>query len=269
MRNRRAATSGRGLPHTGLAGARQAGRRPRGYAEWSMRPLYILVFLAPLIALYEYGSVRWLSQPGFEVKLSAQELLGQFFRTFGVVGIHLPAVALVVVLMVMHLMSRDSWRIRPTVPVVMAAESMLWAAPLLVLALLLGRAAAAELGPDAPLERLPLMGRFTVALGAGLYEEMLFRLIGMNLVHALALHLLRTPETQARWLAVVVTAVAFAMLHDLSGLSSGQRIGIRVYLMAAGVFFGVVYLVRGFGIVVGAHAFYDLAVLTLLEREGG
>ena len=231
-----------------------------------MRPLHILAFLTPFILLYEYGSVRWLSAPGFEIRLSAQELLGEFFRTFGVVGIHLPAVALVAVLLVMHGMSKDPWRLRPHVLGGMAVESILWAMPLLVLALLLGRAAAAELGADDPIERLPLMGRFTVALGAGLYEEMLFRLIGMNLVHALAMQVLRTPEAQARWLAVAVTAIAFAMLHDLSGLAGGQRVGVRVYLLAAGAFFGVVYLVRGFGIVVGAHAFYDLAVLTLLDR---
>lgn len=246
------------------------GRPRRGYAEISTRPLHVLAFLLPLLVLYEVGSVLWLSEPGFQVRLAAQEYLSTFFDTFGAAGIHLPAFALVVTFVVMHVAHRDPWKIRPGVLAGMAVESVIWTAPLLVFALVLGRAAAAQGStPHEAVTELSFLGRFTVALGAGLYEETLFRLIGMNVVHGLALKVLKTPDFQAKVLAVVVCAVAFAMLHDLSGLAPGQRVGLRLYFMLAGAYFGLIYLVRGFGVVVGTHATYDLFALLLIADNAG
>lgn len=150
----------------------------------------------------------------------------------------------------------------------MAGEALILALPLLVLALILGRSATAAGGETTGLESLPLPGKLTVAFGAGLYEEMLFRLIAMNLIHSLAMTLLRTPDFQARVLALVLSAVAFSLVHDLSGLSGGQHIGLRLYFIVAGAYFGLIYLVRGFGLAVGAHAAYDVLVLLAIGTDG-
>lgn len=251
------------LPPRRVTGSRR--RAPRGYPDSSMRPVTILAFLAPMLLLYEVGSVKYLLH-GAGLELTAHRLLAEFFHAFGALGIHLPALALLTVFLIMHVRSGDSWRVRPLTLLVMAIESVLLASPLLVLALILGRSATAA-GTEGAVETLPLAGKLTLAFGAGLYEEMLFRLIGLNLVHALALALLRTPDLQAKALALIVTALAFSLVHDLSALGGGQRVALRLYFIGAGIYFGLVYLVRGFGLAVGAHAAYDLMVLLALGPE--
>jgi len=102
---------------------------PLRYAAETLRPWPCLVFLLPLIAIYEIGlviahpSMTSDERPG----LAARELLQKFFGLFGATGYYLPGAALVAVLLAWHIFARNSWRINPWVPVGMAAESILWA----------------------------------------------------------------------------------------------------------------------------------------------
>jgi hypothetical protein len=72
-----------------------------GYAWWSRRPLHMLVFLAPLIAAYEIGSV-WLMRRGEGVNpISAERILADVFDLFGgQTGLHFPAALIVVTLLI-------------------------------------------------------------------------------------------------------------------------------------------------------------------------
>ena len=67
-----------------------------------------------------------------------------------------------------------------------------------------------------------------------------------------------------RAVLVGLGAIAFAgyhPLHDAQGALVAQR---AVFYLGAGVYFGVVYLKRGFGVVVATHALYDIATAFLV-----
>jgi hypothetical protein len=69
-------------------------------------------------------------------------------------------------------------------------------------------------------------------------------------------------------IAVLVSAVAFTFYHDLhtaSGAISGRRV---IFYLVAGLYFGATYVLRGFGIVVGAHALYDIIAVLLPAADG-
>src|SRR5690606_17654676 len=106
----------------------------------------------------------------------------------------------------------------------------------------------------------------TLSIGAGIYEELLFRMILIAAIHFVLVDALRFKAQTGGVVAVLVSAVAFALYHDLSGSDLSARFAAY---FAAGVFFGALYLGRGFGLVVAAHALYDVAVLVLLPGPGG
>src|SRR6056297_2010939 len=85
-----------------------------GYFHDSAKPLHILIFLLPVLVIYELGSTGIIGG-GVSAKLQAEDLLVRFFNLFGVLGLHLPAIALVVILLLQHLLSKASWRIKPPV----------------------------------------------------------------------------------------------------------------------------------------------------------
>ena len=66
--------------------------------------------------------------------------------------------------------------------------------------------------------------------------------------------------------AVVVTAVAFSLCHlpveQLTAKVSPDW-NKAVFLFAAGLLWGLVFILRGLGIAVGSHIFYNLYVLAI------
>lgn len=249
-------------------------RRVRAHASYwiaSTRPLHLAVFLIPLILLFEIGTNLWLADAAHSTiqTIRAHSLLLEFFQEFGVVGRILPGVTILTVLLVWHIMLKDPWRIRPIVPFAMAAEALVWTVPLVVAVAIVrqvgGAVVPALQAVDAgqTLASLSTGGKVTISVGAGLYEELLFRMIGVTLLHALLVDLFRLPERWGTALAILLSAAAFAAYHDVA--AGGQVDVVKAAcLFVAGAYFGVVYVIRGFGVVVGVHALYDVIVLLLL-----
>lgn len=253
------------------AGALELGGAHARYSRVSTRPLHILLFLLPLIVFYEIGSVMYLSE-----EVRAERMLGEFFSWFDVGWVHVPAALTVIVLLVWQIISGDRWRVRWHVLGWMWVESILWTAPLLVLGLIVARVLGIESGrglgdlaaagalsgaPAASLADLGWQGRATIAIGAGIYEELLFRMVGLALVHFVIVDLLLIKDVPGRVAAVLATSLAFALYHN--GVLAGGTVdwALLIYYMIAGAYFGSLYLLRGFGIVVAVHALYDIVVL--------
>lgn len=238
-----------------------------------MRPLHMLAFLAPLVIAYEIGSIFALTDTaaGIQRSVEAYKVFADFFHVFGLVGLFLPGVALVTVLLVWHAMVRDRWAIDPRTLAGMGVESLAWTLPLLVLAAAADysqqqpapvppQALAAVQETGAALHHLPLAARLTVAIGAGLYEEMLFRLVGIALLHFILVDLIGLGQRWGISLAVGLAALAFALYHrpDLP-----QEWPTFLFFIISGIYLGAVYSMRGFGIAVGTHALYDVIVLVV------
>lgn len=257
---------------------RTSGARLRaGYGVLSTRPLHILAFLSPLILLYELGSFLYLSDShGAMIEtIRAWKILSGFFEAFGVVGFYLPGVALATVLLIWHFFERDRTAVRPVVLAGMAMESVGWVLPLLMLTVLLQRALAGDAplppaagAPPQALLEMTWQARLTISLGAGLYEELLFRMILIAVVHFLAVDLFRLGEAAGRTAAILVSAGAFALYHDVGAPAGGIDAAALLYFLLAGVYFAVLYLFRGFGIVVGVHAMFDVFVLLFAPGPG-
>ncbi len=262
--------------------ARPANGRPRngsgssrGYGWLSARPLHVLVFLTPLIVLYELGSIMYLAdtQRGIIETIGARSILSSFFEAFGGATLYLPGVALVVVLLVWHVLERDRWTVRPPVLLGMLAEAVLWTFPLLVLGLLLSHGQSRPSSPGAigylftqgsdPIAQLPWQARLTLSIGAGLYEELLFRLILIAAAHFVLADVMRLKSGTAGAIAALVSATAFALYHDVVPASGGVDWRLFFFYTLAGLYFASVFVLRGFGIVVGVHALYDVLVLVV------
>ena len=257
------------------ASALELGGAHARYTRLSTRPLHILLFLLPLIVFYEIGSVVYLSE-----EIRAERIVGEFFAWFDVGWVHIPAALTVIVLLVWQFISGDRWKVRWPVLGWMALESVVWTAPLLVLGLIVARVLGIESGrglieavamtstgadgADASpggVGALGWQGLATIAIGAGIYEELLFRMVGLALVHFVLVDLLLIKDMTGRIGAIIATSIAFALYHN--GVLSGGDVdwALLVYYVVAGAYFASLYMIRGFGIVVAVHALYDIVVL--------
>ena len=96
-------------------------------------------------------------------------------------------------------------------------------------------------------------------LGAGVYEETLFRLIMVPTLFG-ALKLLQIPQVLSSALAVTGSALLFALAHHAGSPGESFTWFAFVFRWMAGVFFAWVFVLRGFGIAVGSHTMYDILV---------
>jgi membrane protease YdiL (CAAX protease family) len=254
------------------------------YAEQSRRPLQILLFLAPLIIAYELALAFVLGGGGQgTVTVAAHRVILRLLVEMGfppTVVLYLGGVVLVILLLSWHVLRRDPWRADGIVAVGMAAESMLLAVPLLAVATLLsdpGVLAAAPApasagpspgpGPGLGPGELGLGGSLAISVGAGLYEELFFRWMLIAVLHTLLVDVAHLGDRTGTVLAVIASAAAFTVYHDLSLPGGGIDHPRMVFLAIAGLAFGATYAVRGFGIVVGMHAAYDIVTVLTYGPE--
>jgi hypothetical protein len=224
-----------------------------GYLERSEAPLASLVLLLPLIIAYEVGTQFFTSaaQHGHDQQIIAFTLLQQFFHFFGASGRHLPALAVVVVLLTWHIARKDPWRVEVGTLICMAIESLTMAVPLLLFGYVLARyfplAASSRGSAD----------QLIMSFGAGVYEEFFFRLAIFTVLSLLLRDLLKINRAPANLLIVVISAILFSAYHYLSPVEHFVW-RTALFRTIAGIFFGLLFIARGFGITAASHCSYDI-----------
>ena len=76
-------------------------------------------------------------------------------------------------------------------------------------------------------------------------------------------------RTRRGYRTIRAVQAAFAAYHDPIGPDGRLQIVRMLALLVAGSYFGLVYIVRGFGIVVAVHAIYDILALIVLKPPHG
>ncbi|PCC66922.1 CAAX protease self-immunity [Nannocystis exedens] len=100
-----------------------------------------------------------------------------------------------------------------------------------------------------------------ISAGAGLHEELIFRVLGMGGIGFLLSGL--TGRRRA-WLgALVLSSLIFSLAHHVGPAGEPFTYAAFVYRTLAGVFFALVYQLRGFAVAAWTHALYDVYVLSL------
>lgn len=215
------------------------------YWTLTKRPLLSLWFiLIPLLA-YHLGALFLPAPTGLRAYYDLQRLL----RYFGAASDVLPPLLVIVVLGVQAYIRRDGLELRPRVLAVMVFESLVWASPLMIL----GHFNAA----DKAVRGVDLLPVALLSIGAGVYEEFLFRMVFLTAFTAFFVDLLKWRRDVLVSVGVVIGAVLFALYHFLPEGHTFNWGGF-IFLTAAGLLWGLAYMTRGFGIAVGSHIAWDL-----------
>jgi membrane protease YdiL (CAAX protease family) len=220
-----------------------------------------------LIVVYEVGTRWYASDPvsGVEQRIVAFNDLQHFFSLFGATGPYMPAGAVVAILLSFHVMRKDPWTARTGTLLGMLLESVMYAIPLVTLGYVFQHYLLVHPTSDNWRRLLVL------SIGAGIYEEMVFRLIMFHVLHMILIDLLKVPKGRALPLMVVISAAAFSMYHyrlpilNSSGFTGSEPFEWQsfVFRTLAGIYFGLIFLWRGFGLTAGAHASYDITIVLL------
>ena len=110
---------------------------------------------------------------------------------------------------------------------------------------------------------LVIVELFITFVGAGIYEELLFRVLLVTGLAAAARTLLGWTPFAAGSAATLLGAAIFSAFHYLGPYGDRWQLYSFLFRMIAGLFFSGLYLLRGFGVTAWTHALYDVSLLLL------
>jgi len=105
-----------------------------------------------------------------------------------------------------------------------------------------------------------LIQNLALSVGAGLFEEIIFRVILLNLLFLLLSQLFKKKVVAAVF-SVLLASFLFSLSHYVGTMADTWQLYSFMFRWAAGLLFTVLYFVRGFAITAYTHALYDIWVL--------
>ena len=236
------------------------------YWRAARAPRHSLLFAFPLLVLYEVLAAALSGQQLGDVRNGADVLLKSVFASlggrYGVLGFSVLLFGVGAWLVWRD--RRDHGEIRPGIFVGMFLESALYAVLLGVVAssltslLLHGRLALAAAGGKTGVAAFALPTQLMISLGAGIYEELVFRVVLVSGLALLARSVVGMQAVPAGVFAALIGAVIFSLFHYVGPYGDVFTLRSFTFRAVAGLLFSALYLTRGFGITAWSHALYDV-----------
>jgi hypothetical protein len=225
-------------------------------------PLTSLLLVFPLFVVYQIGV---LSMPSTYngADLITSQLLHLLHGNAGTYLLINVGLALAFLVLVLVLRRKNTFDPRLFVPVLF--ESAIYALTMgslicFVMIDLLHIDPKLFIGCATGPEQASPAAKLVLSLGAGVHEELVFRLIMVGGGVWLFERALRLRRWIAIVLAFAISSVLFSAAHHVIG-GEPFRVGAFTYRILCGLVFATIFQTRGFAVAVYTHALYDIYVL--------
>ena len=263
----------------------------RNYFSETQQPIYSAALVLPFILIYQIGLVMLKSRVINGGDAIITTLSGSLFRFLGVEASFASIIVPIVAFLIWQFQKKGTWSLRAPVLIASFFESLIYA---VVLFMLLGyfvrylpsncitapvpsaQVSASEesavpvtmdsrVAPSpAPASgsrsatRRPGVGDFVLYCGAGVYEELVFRVFLLGLLLLIFTKFFHMEHAYAAAWSAITGAVIFSAFHHIGG--EPYHTGVFLQRVLAGIYFSALYFTRSFGVAAASHAMYDIVV---------
>ena len=227
------------------------------YLLKSKTSFYSFLFTLPLFFLYEINILFLSWDDILVVRNGADFLMRNILESFDIYGLYGLGLVFFLGLLVTYIFfikEDQQQEVNINFLFIMLAESMLWS---VVLYFLLFKFMVLLMNPVGK----TILQQVTLAVGAGIYEEFLFRVLLIAGLSSILGFVFMWDKTFKNIIAVVLSGGIFSAFHFMG--EYGDFFSMELFLIRffAGLILGVLYMYRGFGITAYTHSIYDLIVL--------
>ena len=233
------------------------------YFSNSKSPLYSFLFTLPLFIVYEIGIFISSIEQTIVIRNGADVLIRQLFSYFGVNGFKWLGIIFFIsylITFLIHKRKLQNTKLKLIYLPFMIFESIIWS---MLIYLFMTNIHLLLMHPTGNM----IIQRVTLAIGAGIYEDFLFRSVLILIFTKLLIFIFEMEYNYSRIIAMFISAGIFSGFHfigDFGDFFSFNTFMIRFF---AGILLGVIYFSRGFGITAWAHSIYDLIILTKITVD--
>ncbi|MAL64998.1 MAG: hypothetical protein CMF94_02735 [Candidatus Marinimicrobia bacterium] len=193
----------------------------------------------------------------------ADALMRQMLSSFGISGLFWMGGGFLIGSIAIYLIQKFSWEeyeIKSSYFVSMVIESILWSYLLFIFMSNMHLFLMAPIG-------YKVIQNVTLAIGAGIYEEILFRVVLIFLLNYILSLVFQWKNYLKNSVSIILASIFFSLFHFIGEFGDYYSFNIFMIRFLAGIYLGVLYCLRGFGIAAWSHSLYDLLVLTRITTQ--
>ena len=224
--------------------------------------LYSFLFSLPLFLFYE--GLIIISQPNTDqlVRISVDVWMKTIFTSFGINAVSFSFLMVFIIGIFIIYKERDQLkRLNLKYFPILMLESLLYGIIVAYissfLTFLLLNATFIN-----SIEQLTYLQKLALSLGAGLYEELFFRVILVSFLIFIFNKFFKNKTWVSVTVATVLSAMLFSAVHYIGSMGDLFTLDSFLFRFLFGLILNCVYVARGFGVAAWTHAIYDIIVIT-------
>ena len=197
------------------------------------------------------------------IRNGADALMRQMLSLLGVGGLFWIGGIFFIGFIIIYLFQKYSWdeyEIKSRYFIFMVIESLLWSYFLFIFMSNMHVLLMISSGTR-------IIQNVTLAIGAGIYEEILFRVILIFLLKYILGFIFKWGNYLKIGISIIIAAVFFSLFHFIGEFGDYFSFNIFMVRFLAGISLGILYYTRGFGITAWTHSLYDLIILTRVTTQ--
>ena len=233
------------------------------YLTVSKSPLYSFIFTLPLFLLYEVGIFLISSRDIDQLRNGADVLMRQVLESFGIYGMYGFGGTFLIGFLIAFIRQKKNLRtseIESRFLLIMFFESIVWATLLVIMMIKIPTFLSLS-------NEDHLIQQVVLAIGAGIYEEFVFRVLLISGLAILFGLIFNWGEFGKTFLSVIISSAIFSIFHFFGSYGDTFSFPLFFVRFFAGIFLAMIYIFRGFGITAYAHSIYDLFVLVYITTN--
>ena len=232
------------------------------YFNYSKNILISIISIFPFIVLYEIICFSYFKNTNYQIRNSADVIIRDFFSYFGNysdIAYSLSLAATLIFIFYIKKNSNSVFKIKYNYLGLMLFEGLLFGC---ILLLLLNDNSIFVLNSLTYQNHLLL--NLYLCIGAGVWEEILFRVILFSLLYNFISYINKGKYDYINlFFAVILSSVLFSLFHYIGVNADSYNISSFIIRFIGGVFLSVIYFYRGFGIASISHISYDFILVSL------
>jgi len=231
------------------------------YVDYTKSIITSILFIFPFLFLYEFIAFFKFSNQSYQIRNTADIIIRDFIGLFtdNVMFLYSVAIATIFIFIFISKFSEiKKYKFNLKYISLMYLEGLSWGLVLIVF--LNGFTYFNSTYQGIIVDDYLLSFYFCV--GAGIWEELLFRLICINFIFFL-LKYFRFSTLLSLILSFTISSVFFSLFHYIGTMGDTFTIYSFIYRFLGGFYLSILYYYRGIGISMMTHFVYDFLLITL------
>ena len=235
-------------------------KKKTNYFDYSKELIVGIFFILPFLFLYEIICFFYFRYESYQIRNTADIIIHDFFKLFGPYQQLTYSISLFIVVFIIFFYSsrkKVNFNINSRFLFLIAVEGLFFG---IILVLLLNNINIFSLEN---FYQNSLILNIYLCFGAGIWEEVLFRLLFYNFILLFFMKLLNRYTFFSYFFSILLCSLLFSYFHYVGEGSDILTFSSFFFRFLGGLYLTVLYQLRGFGVTCMCHLSYDFILVSL------